>query len=88
MKLFTIAALCLFASSAIAADTAPPAPHTAAVQINISDARVLIMATANAGAACDAGVRAYCDILGDREKTMAKLQAAVVTLEAPSPAPK
>lgn len=91
MRKFLLAvAIAAVSMPAFAADPAPPAatpqPQTVPVQMTVVDAQVALIAVSNAGAACDAGVTAICQILMVRDGTVAKLRAAVIALQQPAPA--
>lgn len=85
-RLLFAAAFFASATPAFAADAPPPAPVPSpetSVQMDAKDIQVSIISIVNAGAACDAGVKAYCQIPAVRDDTTKKLQAAWQALQAP-----
>ena len=83
-KTLTTAILILGASNitAHAATVSPPSPPAfVSVDMNQTDIQVTIISIVNAGAACDAGVKVYCQIPGARDGTLRKLQSAIQSLE-------
>lgn len=70
MRLPIIAAAALIATSALGA---PALPKTAQVPFSRDETVIAFIAISNAGAACDAGVKQYCQILGVRDGVLKKL---------------
>lgn len=73
----------LFPIAVLAADAPPPAATTP-VTMSMLDIQVATISIQNAGAACDAGVRAYCQIVPAREATIKKLMDAAQSLQKPA----
>ena len=71
------------AISAVAAEvTKPPAaPKSTPVDLTDTDYQVALIAIANAGAACDIGVKVYCQVAAARDATAAKLQGGFDALK-------
>lgn len=70
-----------FALAAGAADAPPKPPAETQVKMTMLDLQVSLIAIQNAGAACDAGVKPFCQIIAAREGTVMKLGAAVQALQ-------
>lgn len=60
-------------------------PQTASVLMTQTDLQVALIAISNAGIGCDAGNQALCLVVANRPATLAKLQAALNSLQTSQP---
>jgi hypothetical protein len=76
LRFATAVALILTVSSAFADPAPAKAPPIISPSFTVQEANIVYASLANAGAACDAGVKIYCQISVARDPVLGKLRAA------------
>jgi hypothetical protein len=81
LGLLILGLLLALSAPANAAPPAPVPPPATPVPMSAVDLQIALIAIQNAGQACDLGVKVYCQLVGVRDGTTAKLLSGVKALQ-------